>query len=54
MKSVTVTFTDGETIKTRINGSNDTIREYYAVGSQMNVGSVQDNYKTIEKVEIHE
>ena len=51
---VKVTFDDGDYLKTRINGkTEDDVRDYYSVGSTLNVGSgPNDNIKTITKVEI--
>lgn len=51
MKAVKVTFTDGDTITTSINGSDDEIRAYYRIGRQFNIGSVNDNMQLVTALE---
>lgn len=49
---VRVTLADGNTITTRINGTDEEIRAYYRVGSTLNVGAVHDELVRIAAVEI--
>lgn len=51
-KTARVTFENGNVITTRMNASEETIREYYKVGSQMNIGTVHDDFETIASVDI--
>ena len=51
MKVVKVTFTDGDTITTSINGTNDEIKAYYRIGRQFNIGSVDDNMQLVTALE---
>lgn len=37
-RTVKVTFSDGDTITTRINGTEVEIRAYYAIGREFNLG----------------
>lgn len=53
MRSITVTWDDGDTTQTMINGTEDEIRRYY-VGQPFNVGYFdQDRIKTAVSVEFH-
>lgn len=52
MKTVKVTFTSGEIITTDINGSDESIREYYKVGRMFNLGSVGDRMVAVSSVVI--
>ena len=47
---VKVEFDNGNTIETEINGTQESIREYYAIGCQFNVGSVDDKMAYVAKV----
>lgn len=47
-----VTLADGNTITTRINGTDEEILAYYRVGSTLNVGAVHDDLVEIAAVEI--
>ena len=49
---VRVTLADGNTITTRINGTDEEILAYYRVGSTLNVGAVRDDLVEIAAVEI--
>lgn len=49
---VRVTLADGNTITTRINGTDEEIRQYYRVGSLLNVGTVYDDMVKIVAVDI--
>jgi len=51
MKFVRVTFSDGNTITTGINGTLAEIERYYAVGRYFNIGSVEDNMQAVTKLE---
>lgn len=53
MKHIKVNFVGGNYIETSFNGTDAEIREYYRVGSRMNVGRGPDDYfETVESVEI--
>ena len=51
MKTVKVIFENGNSFTTRINGTMEEIKEYYAIGTPFNIGSVEDD---IQKVAILE
>ena len=38
METAKVTFSNGDTITTGINGTDNEIREYYAIGREFNLG----------------
>jgi hypothetical protein len=42
MRDITVTFEDGNTITTWINGSEETIREYY-IGNRFQFGDTEEH-----------
>jgi hypothetical protein len=42
MRAVKVTFADGNTITTGINGTEKEIRDYYAIGNMFNLGTGAD------------
>ena len=44
MRSIRVTFADGNTIETNINGSNETIRRYY-IGQEFQFGDTEEHPK---------
>ncbi len=43
-QTVKVTFHDGDTIVTWINGTRDRIRKYYAIGKYFNIGRGEHDY----------
>ena len=48
-----VTVANGESWKTRINGTDEEIRRYFAIGTRFNVGSFPiENMQPVTKVEI--
>jgi hypothetical protein len=51
MKSVKVYFGNGDSLTTKINGTDEEITEYY-LGKWFNLGSVEDNMQKCVKVEI--
>ena len=53
MKNVKVTFENGDTISTRMNGTKEEITAYY-VGNKFNLGSVEDNMQAAVNVEFVE
>ncbi|MFC0946343.1 hypothetical protein ACFGWO_11605 [Pasteurella multocida] len=48
MRTIKITYTNGDHFITRINGDEETIKRYYAVGSSVGI----DNNNIIAKVEI--
>lgn len=48
MRTVKITFANGDCLTTRINGDDETIKRYYAIGSMVGI----DNKNVIAKVEI--
>lgn len=53
-KVVVVHLADGDTITTRIHGTNEDIRAYYRVGSVLNMGAEHDRLVEIVAVDIME
>ena len=55
LRNVTVTFSDGDTINTDMNGqlSDDDIRSYYKIGKWFNLGTVDDKMVQVTKVDIN-
>lgn len=53
IKTVKVTFEDGNTIISNINGTIEEVKDYY-LGKVFNIGSVTDNLQTATNVEIIE
>ena len=51
MKTVRVTFSNGDTITTGINGTLAEIERYYSVGNVFNIGCVDDNMQAVTKLE---
>lgn len=51
MQTVKVTYSDGNTITTGINGTEAEIREYFAIGRVFNIGSVEDNCQKVTALE---
>jgi len=54
MKTVKVTFENGNTITTGINGTDEEIREYYKVGKIFNLGVDNDLMVKVSNLEIME
>jgi hypothetical protein len=52
MRSVKVTFENGETIDTSINGTDEEIKNYYKVGKEFNIGHNEDNMQKVKSVDI--
>lgn len=50
MRTVKVVFKNGDSITTRINGTEDEISTYY-VGKVFNIGSVEDDLQKVIGVE---
>lgn len=48
------TFENGKTIETDINGSVDSVSNYYQVGRVFNLGSVGDNMQKLIALELYE
>ena len=48
---VKVTFEDGNHILTGINGTKESIKEYYAIGKYFNLGRVGDDMQKVVEVE---
>lgn len=53
-KVVVVHLDDGDTITTRIHGTEEDIRAYYRVGSALNVGGEHDRMAAVVAVDIME
>lgn len=51
-KVVVVHLTNGDTITTRIHGTNEDIRAYYRVGSVLNMGAEHDRLVAVVAVDI--
>lgn len=51
MKTVKVIFENGNSITTRINGTTEEIKEYYAIGTPFNIGSVDDDIQKVKSLE---
>lgn len=51
-KVVVVRLADGDTITTRINGTEEDIRAYYRVGSVLNMGTEHDRMVEVVGVDI--
>lgn len=49
--NVIVTFENNDTITTSINGTKETVKEYYKIGNYFNVGNVSDNMQKITKLQ---
>jgi hypothetical protein len=52
MRHAFVTFANGDQISTYINGTVDTITEYYKIGRKFNIGSVNDNIQAVTGLEV--
>lgn len=53
MKSVTVFFNNYDYLDTEINGDDDSIRSYYAIGKPFNLGVDDDNIVMVKDLIIH-
>ena len=51
MKAVKVTYTNGDKISTNINGTDEEIKAYFAIGKTFNIGSVEDNLQQVTELE---
>lgn len=51
MKTVKVIFENGNSITTRINGTVEEIKDYYAIGTPFNIGSVDDDIQKVKSLE---
>lgn len=51
MRVVKVLFGNGDSITTSINGTEDEIKRYYAIGRPFNIGSVEDNMQNVTALE---
>lgn len=51
MRCVKVTFANEDTITTSINGTEASIKDYYAIGRWFNIGTVEDNMQQVTKLE---
>jgi hypothetical protein len=51
MHAVKVTFENGDTITTEINGTRESISEYYAIGKVFNLGRVSDNLQRVTNIQ---
>ncbi len=51
MKIIKITFTSGDSITTRINGTESAIREYYKIGNKFNLGIVDDKFDFVKEIE---
>lgn len=51
MRTVKVTFANGDTITTAINGTEETIKDYYRIGKVFNIGNVNDNLQDVTSLE---
>ncbi len=52
MNSAKVTYSNGDIITTGINGTEETIKDYFKIGSVFNIGSVTDNMQTVVSCEV--
>ena len=53
-KDVVVHLDDGDTITTRIHGTDEDIRDYYRIGSMLNMGAGYDRLVEVVAVDITE
>ena len=47
MKTVKVKYADGSEIITSINGTNEEIKDYFSIGREFNIGTVEDNVQKV-------
>jgi len=56
MRLVKVTFSNGDTITTSINGTDEELKQYYAIGRYFNLGPApdgsEDNMQKVTQLEI--
>jgi hypothetical protein len=52
MRTAIVTYGDGTVVTTRINGTEDSIKQYYAVGRHFNIGRVRDNVQPVTECRV--
>ena len=50
-RGVRVTFDNGDHILTEINGTEETITEYYKIGREFNIGVTRDRMVKVAKLE---
>jgi hypothetical protein len=43
MRAVRVTFNNGYNLETAINGTDQELKEYYAIGQEFNIGAGEDD-----------
>ena len=53
-KVVVIHLADGDTIATRIHGTEQDIQDYYRIGSRLNMGTDEDRFVGIVAVDIKE
>lgn len=53
-KVVVIRLADGDTITTRIHGTDEDIRAYYRIGSTLNMGAERDQLVAVVEVDIME
>lgn len=51
IRSVRILFDDGDEIVTRINGTEDDIKNYYAIGKVFNIGVYEDHLVRVVALE---
>ncbi len=51
MKTVKVSYSNGDSIVTSINGTDNEIKAYFAIGRPFNIGSVDDNVQRVMALE---
>jgi hypothetical protein len=49
--AVRITYSNNDTIETEINGTEEEVKKYYAIGNEFNIGSVEDNIQKVVKLE---
>lgn len=54
MRTVKVSYANNDTITTSINGTEDEIKTYFAIGRQFNIGNVEDNMQRVTALEFLE
>lgn len=52
MKTAIVTYSNGLTISTSINGSEETIKKYFSKGKYFNIGTSDDNLQKVVKCKV--
>lgn len=51
MRTVKVTFEDGNSLVTSINGTKSNIQDYYKIGNTFNLGTDLDNLQKVKTLE---